>query len=64
MVVEKEILWKFYCRDIEVIELELGTNLSSQGDEFSYQWRDSTATAIGTELKQTVFTGGLFTLEY
>ena len=52
-----------YCKDIFELELELGTNLSSQGDQYRYQWRDALANPLGTELKQTIFTGGPFILE-
>ena len=52
-----------YCKDILELELELGTSLSSQGNQYLYQWRDALANPLGTELKQTIFTGGLFILE-
>ncbi len=52
-----------YCVGILDLELLLGTDATSFGPEYLYEWTDSNRTIVGTERMLKVFTGGDFYLK-
>ena len=52
-----------YCKGDEDLELVLGTEATSDGPEYRYEWSDSTGTLVSEERKHTTKLGGLFSLK-
>ena len=51
-----------YCRGIENFELLIGSEATSQGSNFSYQWQIAGGDLLGNEIKQPIISEGIYVL--